>query len=138
MFAPAVLQRLHDAMNRHDIEAFLECFAPDYRSEQPAHPARAFIGTEQVRKNWSALFAGLPNFRAQVLRSVVDADTIWTEWHWQGTRGDGSHAHFRGVTLFGTDEERITWGRLYVEPVEVSGEGIDRAVAQMSRSYVPR
>lgn len=32
-----VLEQLHDAMNRRDIEAMLECFDPGYHSEQPLH-----------------------------------------------------------------------------------------------------
>ena len=46
--APPVLVRLHEAMNQHDLEAFLSCFDPRYRSEQPGHPDRAFGGVEQV------------------------------------------------------------------------------------------
>jgi hypothetical protein len=29
------VERLHTAMNQHDLEAFLACFDPHYRSEQP-------------------------------------------------------------------------------------------------------
>ena len=36
----AVIERLREAMNRHDPDAMVECFDPDYRSEQPAHPNR--------------------------------------------------------------------------------------------------
>ena len=64
------LERLHDAINRHDLEAFVACFAPDYRSEQPAHPGRAFTGSEQVRKNWATFFAGVPDLQAELLGST--------------------------------------------------------------------
>src|SRR6478609_1436712 len=60
--------RLHAAMNAHDIEAFVACFAADYDSVQPAHPDRAFRGREQVRANWSAVFTGVPDFRAELVR----------------------------------------------------------------------
>ena len=46
-----VFERLHNAQNRHDLDAFLACFDSDYRSEQPVHPDRAFTGSEQVRGN---------------------------------------------------------------------------------------
>jgi len=59
----AVLDRLRAAMNAHDLEAFVACFAPDHRSEQPAHPDRAFRGQEQVRANWGRVFAAVPDFR---------------------------------------------------------------------------
>jgi ketosteroid isomerase-like protein len=35
-----------DAMNRHDIDAFVACFDTDYSSEQPAHPGRTFRGSD--------------------------------------------------------------------------------------------
>jgi hypothetical protein len=58
--ATEVLKRLRDAQNHHDLDAFVGCFDPDYRSEQPLHPDRAFAGSEQVRANWAEVFAGVP------------------------------------------------------------------------------
>ena len=55
-------------MNAHDIDAFVALFAPDYDSVQPAHPDRAFTGSEQVRKNWTEIFAGVPDFRSELVR----------------------------------------------------------------------
>jgi hypothetical protein len=57
-----VLERLRDAQNAHDLDAFVACFDPRYRSEQPVHPDRAFVGSDQVRANWAAVFAGVPDF----------------------------------------------------------------------------
>jgi ketosteroid isomerase-like protein len=128
-----VLDRLAAAMNAHDLEAFLDCFAEDYESEQPAHPARAFHGREQVRKNWSQMFAGVPDFHADVLRSAVDGDTVWTEWRWTGTRQEGSDLDNRGATIFGVREGRIVWGRLYLEQVEEAGAGIDETMSRLTR-----
>jgi limonene-1,2-epoxide hydrolase len=127
----SVLRRLHEAMNRHDLEAFLSCFHPQYRSEQPAHPDRAFGGVEQVRKNWSALFAGIRDFQANLVRWSSDGAAFWAEWEWRGTNGDGSPVLLRGVTIFGVEEDRIRWGRLYMEPVEDAGDSIDAAVQRM-------
>jgi hypothetical protein len=38
----------------------------------------------------------------------------------------------RGVTIFGVQGERIAWGRLYLEDVERTGEGIDGVVRHMA------
>jgi ketosteroid isomerase-like protein len=131
----AVIERLQAAQNQHDLEAFLDCIAPDYQSEQPLHPDSAFRGREQVRKNWSAIFGGVPDFHAELVRSATYGDTAWSEWHWSGTRGDGTRLEMRGVTIFGVRDNRIVWGRLYMEPVQETGTGID---AQMRRwSAVP-
>jgi hypothetical protein len=126
-----VLERLRDAQNAHDLDAFVACFEPDYRSEQPVHPGRSFVGSEQVRKNWAEVFAGVPDFRAELLRSAWAGDTGWAEWHWYGTRADGTRLAMRGVTIFGIHDDRIAWGRLYLEDVQ-GGQGIDQAVQHMA------
>jgi limonene-1,2-epoxide hydrolase len=124
----SVLDRLHVAMNQHDLEMFLECFDPDYHSEQPAHPDRQFDGRGQVRANWSRIFSGASDFRAELIRATVTGDVVWAEWDWQGTRTDGSLIHLCGVTIFEVSNNWIIWGRLYMEPVEISGAGIDANV----------
>jgi hypothetical protein len=37
-----------------------------------------------------------------------------------------------GVIVGGVREGRLAWARLYVEPVEAAGAGIDAAVREMS------
>ena len=37
-----------------------------------------------------------------------------------------------GVIVFGVEGGRLAWARLYVEPVESGGEGINAAVREMS------
>jgi ketosteroid isomerase-like protein len=119
-------------MNKHDVAAFLACFDPDYRSEQPAHPNRGFGGREQVEKNWTALFSGIPDFHAELVGTGADGDTVWAEWRWSGTRADEPSFDMRGVTLFGVEGGRIAWGRLYMEEVEAVGEDIDETVRRLA------
>lgn len=126
------LTLLRDAMNRHDIDALLECFHGDYRSEQPAHPGRGFGGRDQVRTNWSAIFSGVPDFAADLVRHCQDEGEGWSEWRWTGTRQDGSILDMAGVIIVGVRDGRISWGRLYLEPVETPEETIDEAVQRMT------
>jgi hypothetical protein len=107
-------------------------FAADYDSRQPAHPDRAFVGRDQVRTNWSAVFSGVPDFRAELVATAVEADTLWSEWRWRGTHQDGSLLDMAGVIVGGVQDGRLVWARLYVEPVESGGAGIDEAVREMS------
>jgi hypothetical protein len=74
-----VIERLVEATNRHDLESLVRCFAPDFVNETPAHPARSFIGSEQVRRNWAQIFAGIPDLEAEIIRRSVDGETVWTE-----------------------------------------------------------
>jgi ketosteroid isomerase-like protein len=127
-----VAERLRDAMNARDIEAFVECFEEEYESEQPVHPDRAFRGRDQVRSNWSAIFDGVPDFTAELIATSTDGDTEWSEWRWRGTQSDGTPLDMAGVIVGGVRDGRLSWARLYVEPVEQGGAGIDAAVRDMS------
>ena len=128
-----VIERLQQAQNARDIEAFLACIAPDYQSDQPLHPDRGFQGRDQVRKNWSTIFDDIPDFQSELLRSAVAGDIAWAEWHWFGTRRDGTRLELRGVTIFGIQADQIRRGSLYMEPVQETGAGIDTAVKTMTQ-----
>jgi ketosteroid isomerase-like protein len=128
----AVVDRLAAAQNAHDLEAMLACFHEDYSSEQPLFPARTFTGIEQVRANWSAVLDGIPDFHAEVLRSAVDDDTVFAEVHWTGTKANGTPLDERGVLILGIHDDRIAWGRLYVDEVEPEGDDIDKTVRHMA------
>src|SRR3954447_10349390 len=110
-----VVAALAKAMNAHDIDAFVSLFSERYDSEQPAHPDRRFRGRDQVRANWSAVFTGVPDFRAELVASAVSSDVAWTEWRWHGTQSDGSPLEMAGVIVMGVRESSVTWARLYVE-----------------------
>ena len=127
-----VIDRLVVAMNAHDLDAVAGFIHEDYRSEQPVHPGRAFGGRAQMLANWEAMFAGIPDFHAEIRRSVQDDDTTWTEWRWSGTRGDGQAFEMRGVTLFEVTGGQIVAGRLYLEDVERDVVGIEQAVEDLS------
>ena len=129
-----LMNRLCAAMNAHDLDAFVACFAMDYRSEQPAHPSRAFEGSDKVRENWTSVFSGVPDFNAELLLSATtDGGVEIGEWRWRGTHTDGSSFAMRGVTVMGIDGEQIAWGRLYMEVIEPDGADIDHMVRETYR-----
>jgi ketosteroid isomerase-like protein len=121
----AVIRRLADATNAHDIDAMVACFAPDYRNETPVHPARSFTGREQVRRNWTQILAAVPDVSVEVVASATSGDTVWTEWEHRGTRPDGSPHVMRGVIVFGIRHDLIESARFFLEPVEEGAGGVD-------------
>ena len=127
-----LIDRLAAATNAHDVDRAAALVHEHYRSEQPAHPDRTFTGRAQMRANWAAMCAGIPDLRVEVLRSIHDADTVWTEWHWWGTRTDGEPFEMRGVTLFEIADDQIIAGRLYMEEIEQHAGGIDDTVQALS------
>ncbi len=134
----AIIQRLRQATNDHDLDALAGCFTVDYRNETPAHPERSFVGRDQVRKNWTQIFAAVPDIRADVLRCVEDGNTVWSEWEHRGTRPDGSAHVMRGVVIFGVEGGLASWARFYLEPVQDGSGGVDEAIrSQVSPGRTP-
>jgi hypothetical protein len=121
-------------MNAHDLNAFVACFSPAYRSEQPAHPNRTFGGYAQVRTNWAAMFANVPDLHAELLGRTAAGDIVWSEWAWSGQRHDGSLFDMRGVIIFGIGNGLIAWARLYMEETERNGAGIEETVQHLTRT----
>lgn len=121
----SVLERLVAALNAHDLEAMVSCFAEDYLNETPAHPRRGFRGNAQVRANWSQIFAAVPDVAARVLRATSDGDALWTEWELSGSRADGAAFLMRGVVIFAVVDDTIASARFYLEPVEETSGGVD-------------
>lgn len=127
--AGAVIDRLVKATNDHDLDALADCFAPGYVNATPVHPLRGFAGSEQVRRNWTQIFAAVPDLVAEVVGQTQDGSTVWTEWVMSGSRRDGTAHHMAGVVIFSVSDDRITSARFYLEPVETRGDNVDRAVA---------
>jgi ketosteroid isomerase-like protein len=123
-----MVERLHRATNDHDLEALVACFTSDYSNETPAHPERGFTGREQVRKNWTQIFAAIPDVSTEILRCTVDGDTVWSEWEHRGTRRDGTPHVMRGVVIFGVVDGLAAWARFYLEPVQEAAGTVDKAV----------
>jgi hypothetical protein len=122
---PTVLQQMSDAINAHDVDAFMSCLTNDYKGEQPLHPEIAAIlqrrgyanGLAQVQENWTTLFAQVPDLRATLVASTIHDDLAWAEWHWQGTRTSGAVLNLRGVSVAGLRNGIMAWARIYMEPV---------------------
>jgi len=126
-----VLDRLIEATNDHDAAAMMACLHEDYRSEQPLHPDAGFSGRDQVGKNWSFMFETVPDLRFDVVRSTVAGPEVWMEVRVHGHTTDGNPFEYRGMAVWGVRDDRVAWGRLYFERVEVGGPGIDDRMQQV-------
>lgn len=128
-----VVQRVVDATNAHDLDALVECFAPGYVNQTPAHPSRSFVGREQVRRNWAQLFAAMPDLHCEVLAAAVDGASVWSEWELRGTRPDHSAHVMRGVLVFEVADDLVQSVRFFLEPVDEDPSTADDAVAAAVR-----
>jgi ketosteroid isomerase-like protein len=124
----AVLDRLAKATNAHDVDAIVDCFTEDYRNETPAHPARSFVGRDQVRRNWTQILAALPDLRVEVTARALAGEDVWSEWRHTGTRPDGSPHLMCGVIIMQVRDGRASSARFYLEPVDADTATVDVAV----------
>ena len=115
----------------------MECFSPDYRNETPVHPARGFVGRQQVRRNWTQILAAVPDVSTNIVACVADGDTVWSEWEHRGTRADGSAHLMRGVIVFRIRDAVIATARFFLEPVDDADGGVDAAVRRQVRPGTP-
>jgi ketosteroid isomerase-like protein len=128
------IERLRDAINAHDPSAMTALLAPEYVSEQPAHPNRGFSGRDQVDKNWSLLFTGVPDLAVEVSAAVDDGATSFSEWEFRGHHQDGSVFHERGIMLLRLrDDGLIASARMYFELVEEGGADIDETMRRTAK-----
>jgi len=81
-----------------------------------------------VRRNWTQIFASVPDITAEVLQSDRAGDTLWSEWELRGTRLDGTAHLMRGVMVFTLAADRASAVRFYLEPVDDDGRDADQAV----------
>lgn len=79
------------------------------------HPERNLIGATQVRKNWTALLAQVPDIQARLITYTIVDELGCSEWHWQGKQTNGTELDMRGVVVVGLRENPIAWARLYME-----------------------
>lgn len=108
------MTRLIEAINSHDLDAMVSTFAPDVSTEHPAHPGRAFVGAEQVRRNWAAVFERFPEIRVEVVDSVTLGNDFWGEFHFIRPGA----ADLRGVIVITVRGEEIVRSRFFMEEVD--------------------
>jgi ketosteroid isomerase-like protein len=132
-----VMEAVVAAVNRHDLEGLVECFAEDVRSATPAHPARSFVGREQVRRNWGQIFGAIRDIEAEIVSSATSGDRVWTELQFRGHRPDGAAWLMRGVTINDVGAGRVAALQFYMELVDHDGAGPDSSVGRIVGASAP-
>jgi ketosteroid isomerase-like protein len=129
-----VLAGLIDAVNRHDLDGLVGQFADDVRSDTPAHPARSFVGNDQVRRNWGQILGAIGDLRATIVAStsgpseVAGGEVVWVELAFDGHRPDGAPWRMRGVTVNQVVDGQITDVHFYMEPLDEAAADVGASI----------
>ncbi|MFI9247958.1 nuclear transport factor 2 family protein [Streptomyces sp. NPDC053086] len=114
---PASVRGLRDAINSHDAQRVGDVFTSDYRAVIPLHPSLNFTGNDLVVRNWAGIFGQIPDIQAEVLRTALNGDEVWSEWRLTGTRANGDAAELGGPVIWVERDGLIAHARFYLDPV---------------------
>jgi ketosteroid isomerase-like protein len=106
----AVLERMVDAFNAHDLDAIMSLFAEDCVFESPRGPeawGRRFQGQSAVRKGLGARFTTIPDVHYGDGNHFVSGDRGVSEWTLTGTTTEGTRLNVRGCDLWTFRDEKV-------------------------------
>jgi ketosteroid isomerase-like protein len=99
----AVLERVLDGFNRHDLDAIMAEFADDCMFESPRGPdpwGTRYDGKDAVREGLGARFTGIPDVSYDGHGDFVSGERGASEWTLRGTTVDGRRLELRGCDLW--------------------------------------
>jgi ketosteroid isomerase-like protein len=106
----AFLQTFADAFNAHDSKAIMAHMTDDCVFEASSGPdanGEKFMGREQVKKAFEAVFATFPDARWSNARHFISGDRGLSEWVFTGTRSDGTKVEVTGCDVFTFKDGKI-------------------------------
>lgn len=80
----AIFEQMLEAMNRHDLDACVACYAKDAELQDARFPEPA-RGTDIVREGFSYWFAAFPDVEVSVKNLFIDPPQLAVEWVFDAT-----------------------------------------------------
>ena len=106
----AVLERMVDGFNAHDLDAIMSLFTEDCVFESPRGPqawGRRFEGQGAVREGLGARFTTIPDVHYGDGSHFVSGDRGVSEWTLTGTTTDGVRLNVRGCDIWTFRDDRV-------------------------------
>jgi len=118
----ALIDRIQDAFNRHDVDGILSHFAEDVvwlMARGPeAKVGRKLVGKQAIGELLSARYKQIPDMRWVDMRHWIMGDKAISEWTVQGTLPDGRKLDLLGCDLWEFRGELVTKKDTYWKVVE--------------------
>jgi hypothetical protein len=106
----AVVQRMVDAWNAHDLDTTYGLLHEDYRQYNGGR--LAFQSRDEARAADQPMYDAMPDYRREVDDLVVSGQSAAMRWRFFGTGSDGP-VEMSGVTFFKVEEGQIVECWLY-------------------------
>lgn len=112
----SVIQRFHDAFNRHDVAAIMALMTDDcvFENTYPPPDGERYEGQAAVQAFWERLFVKSPQayFEVEDIFASEDRGVIRWRYQWQNANGTG---HIRGVDVFRVSGGKVAEKLSYVK-----------------------
>jgi uncharacterized protein (TIGR02246 family) len=112
----AVVQRMEDAVNRHDVAAMMAVLTEDvvWETTQPPDGER-HVGQAAVRAAGEAFFASSSNAVFETEEIVALGDRAVSRWLFRWVDAEGKPGHVRGVDLLRVRDGKVAEILSYVK-----------------------
>jgi ketosteroid isomerase-like protein len=110
-----VVQRFHEAFNRHDVDAIMALMTEDcvFENTFPPPDGARLSGRADVRACWEQLFRDSPAAHFAVEELFAGGSRAVLRWRYTWASGDGGHV--RGVDLYAVRDGLVAEKLSYVK-----------------------
>ncbi len=111
------VERLLDALNRHDVDAMVAAMTADcvFEDTLPKPDGARHSGREAVRHYWEAFFRRSREANIEVEEIFAAGDSCAVRYLYRWVDENGSPGHVRGATLFHVRSGHVAEMRAYVK-----------------------
>ncbi|MCG6858243.1 MAG: nuclear transport factor 2 family protein [Salaquimonas sp.] len=106
----ALLDKLADGFNTHDIDALMSLFSEECSLDMPRgsepHGTR-YVGPEAVRGGLMTRFETTPDVHYGEIEHFVDGDTGISKWLLTGTTTEGRRIAVRGCDFYSVSDGKV-------------------------------
>jgi steroid delta-isomerase-like uncharacterized protein len=113
----SVIQRFHDAFNRHEVDAIMALMTDDciFENTSPPPDGERYAGAAAVRTFWETLFRNSPHAHFAVEEIFASADRGVLRWRYTWQDASGQSGHIRGVDILRVRDGKVAEKLSYVK-----------------------
>ena len=121
-------ERVVEAYNSGDVDAFIALYADDAVVNYPGMPEATVRGRDAIRQNWAGQWASFPDSRITSELLVVEGDTVAVEFTYTGTSqgpvpmpdgttipATGRHIEMKGMQLLEFRDGKVVRHDLFLD-----------------------